>query len=450
MDEAFLEIIRGWMSVVGPTAAAGLAERLGLPQARLEGSVARLEADGQVLSGTFTPGSTGGEWCDRALLARIHRLTLGRLRKEIEAVSPVDFMRFLLHWQHVQPGAQLHGRDGVLEIVRSLEGLELPGPAWERDVLSARVADYDPTDLEDLCLAGEVVWGRLRLAPPIPEEGAEPARERRRAVPTRSAPLAFVLRQDLEHLLETVPAEDSPVDLSPIAAEVLEHLSTRGASFLADIARGVRRLPSEVEDALWELVASGLVTGDGIAGLRTLLLPEDKRQQRPRHLRALPRGRRSPRLMPVGRWALLRSGELAARDGAERAEHTARILLRRYGVLVRELLARERNAPPWRNLLQVLRRMEARGEVRGGRFVDGLVGEQFALPEAVETLRAIRRRPANGELVLVAAADPLNLLGIILPGARVSPYSGQVIAYRDGVPVEVGELGAVRSRLQIG
>jgi ATP-dependent helicase Lhr and Lhr-like helicase len=448
-DEAFVEIVRGWMSAVGPVTAAGLAERLGLPQARIEASLARLEADGQVMNGTFTAGSTGGEWCERGLLARIHRLTLGRLRKEIEAVSPAQAMRFLLQWHHAQPGAQLHGRDGVLEVIRMLEGVELPGPAWERDVLPARVAHYDPTDLEDLCLAGEVVWGRLRLAPPAPEETAAPARERRRTMPTRSAPLAFVLRGDLEYLLEPTPVNDAP-DLSPIAAEVLEHLSVRGASFLADIARAVHRLPSEVEDALWELVASGRVTGDGIAGLRTLLLPEDKRQQRPRHLRALPGGRRrAPRLMPVGRWALLRSGTAARREASELAEHAARILLRRYGVLVRELLARERNAPPWRSLLTVLRRMEARGEVRGGRFVDGLVGEQFALPEAVETLRAMRRRPANGDIVLVAAADPLNLVGILVPGARVSPYSGQVIAYRDGVPVEVGELGAVRSRLQI-
>jgi ATP-dependent Lhr-like helicase len=280
------------------------------------------------------------------------------------------------------------------------------------------------------------------------DEPTEPARERRRAVPTRSAPLAFVLRQDLDVLLE--PAADDPVaDLSATAMQVFEFLSARGASFLADIARGIRRLPSEVEDALWELVASGLVTGDGIAGLRTLLLPEEKRHPR-RHLRALPGRRRSPRLMPVGRWALLRNGAQPGLEATEVADRKARMLLRRYGLLLRELLARERHSPPWRTLLPSLRRMEARGEVRGGRFVDGLVGEQFALPEAVEALRATRRHRASGEIVLVAAADPLNLVGIVVPGARVSPYSGHVIAYRDGVAAEIGELGAVRSRLQIG
>jgi ATP-dependent Lhr-like helicase len=186
-----------------------------------------------------------------------------------------------------------------------------------------------------------------------------------------------------------------------------------------------------------------------------LLLPEDKRQPRRRHLRALP-GRSARRLMPVGRWSLLRAGSLEThRDTAHpptepehRLEVAVRLLLRRYGVLMRELLARERTAPPWRALLMQLRRLEARGEVRGGRFVEGRVGEQFALPEAVESLRTLRRQRADPTVVLVSAADPLNLVGILSPGARVSPYSGQFVAYRAGIAVEVGDLGAVRSRLQ--
>ncbi|MGH7858241.1 MAG: Lhr family helicase, partial [Candidatus Binatia bacterium] len=236
--------------------------------------------------------------------------------------------------------------------------------------------------------------------------------------------------------------------------EVHAHLERRGASFLADLARAIHRLPTEVEDALWELVAAGLVTGDGIAGLRTLLLPEDKRRPRqPRlrlatHLRPV-RLRRSQRLMPVGRWSLLRSAEPSATDDpAHAAESTARRLLARYGVVLRELCLRERRLPPWRILLANLRRLEARGEVRGGRFVAGFVGEQFALPEAVEALRSTRRRSEGAETVIVAAADPLNLVGLLTPGARISPFSGQVIAWRDGVPVEVGELGAVMSRLR--
>jgi ATP-dependent Lhr-like helicase len=239
--------------------------------------------------------------------------------------------------------------------------------------------------------------------------------------------------------------------MSPIAVEVFHFLEKRGASFLGDVARSLGRLPSETEDALWELVASGIVTGDGIAGLRTLLLPEkERRPRRAGHLRAVP-GRASRRMMPVGRWSLLRAeASVATAPGEDHVERSARRLLARYGIVFRDVCVRERFLPPWRALLLTLRRMEARGEVRGGRFVEGFVGEQFALPEAVDALRAVRRRHVANELVMVAAADPLNLVGIVTPGARVSPFSGQVIAYRNGTPLEVGELGAVLSRLQLG
>jgi ATP-dependent Lhr-like helicase len=448
---ALVEIVRGWMDALGPTTANALADRLGVAATRVESALARLEAEGTVLRGSFTLEASGeGEWCERGLLARIHRLTLGTLRKEIEPVSAADFQRALFRWQHVQPDTQLHGRDGVREIIGQLQGLELPGPAWERDVLPARIASYDPADLEQLCLAGEIAWGRLAVARPHDDDDAHSPR--RRQAPTRSAPLAFVLRESLAALLEPSRSDDHPLeDLSPIAGEVLRYLEQRGASFLADIARAIRRLPTEVESALWELVASGLVTGDGIAGLRTLLLPEEKRQSRPRarHLRSV-HGRGARRLMPVGRWSLLRAdGETdAGNDPGSTAEACARRLLRRYGVVFRELCVRERRAPAWRFLLAALRRMEARGEVRGGRFVAGTVGEQFALPEAVETLRSVRRQRSAEETLIIAAADPLNLVGILTPGARVSPFSGKVIAYRDGVPVEIGDLGTVRSKMQ--
>ena len=489
-ESAITAIVRGWMDCSGPTTAAALAGRLGLSVLHVDASLARLEADGVVLRGRFTAGFNpqsaidslqsdspppnalpegegkeenpqsairnpqSVEWCERGLLSRIHRLTLGRLRKEIEAVSAADFMRFLFRWHHVYSGAQLHGRDGVRQVVAQLQGLELPGPAWERDILPARVAKYDPADLEQLCLAGEVAWGRLAVTLPSEDDAKSTPPGRRRQAPTRAAPLAFFLREDLDELLEPLPpARQWVAELSPAAADVFEHLERRGACFLADIARALRRLPTEVEEALWELVASGLVTGDGIAGLRTLLLPEKDRQgRRPHrgstpHLRSIP-GRASRRLMPVGRWSVMRADAAAERDPQEVAEQATQRLLRRYGVVMRELCARERRAPSWRHVLPVLRRMEARGQVRGGRFVAGFLGEQFALPEAVDALRSVRRRRDGEETVLIAAADPLNLVGIVTPGARVSPFSGQVIAYRDGVPIEIGELGVVRSRLQ--
>src|SRR5207237_1149862 len=390
--------------------------------------LAGLERAGIALRGRFTPDAGGEEWCERRLLARIHRLTLGRLRREIEPVSAADLMRFLFRWQHVQPGTQLHGRDGLLEVIGQLQGLELPARAWETQVLPARIARYDPADLDGLCLSGAVAWGRLATDPP-PEENEVP---RRPKVPTRAAPLAFVLREDLAWLL--APSHGVG-DLPSAARAVLAHLERPGASCLADIARATGLLPAAAEEALWTLVARGLVTGDGTAGLRTLLKPDSER--RPRRLRAVRGGR--ARLVPAGRWALLRAGSEAGAE-AEPMRFAGQ-LLRRWGVVVRELVARESRMPPWRVVLGALRTLEARGEIRGGRFVAGLVGEQYALPEAVEALRAVRRGQPSGEVVLVHTGDPLNLVGILTPGSRISPFTNQVIAYRDGIPVEVGPLG---------
>lgn len=464
LDEAVQRIVHGWMQCAGPVTASALADRLGLP-AGVESALAALEGSGAVLRGRFTPGAAEQEWCERGLLARIHRMTIGRLRREIEPVSAADSMRFLFRWQHVQPGTQLHGRDGLAQIIGQLQGLELPAPAWEEQVLSARVRPYDPADLEYLCLAGVVTWGRLNPAGGADQdqEGDVPAsRARRRQRPVRNAPLAFLLRDDLPVLIDRPRSlEEALEGLSSAAADVVRYLEAHGASFLGDIAKGARRLPSEVEDALWELVASGLVSGDGVAGLRRLLRPG--RASRRRHLMLrtrLPGGRWSMpggphgvygtthgRPLPTGRWSLwAQSAELPGRE--EHAEAWARLLLRRYGVVLRDLLLRERGAPPWRSLLEIYRRLEARGEIRGGRFVDGPLGEQFALPEAVEALRAVRRAPEETAVVVISAADPLNLVGTFLPGARISPFSGLVIAHRNGVPVESGPPGVLFSRLQ--
>jgi len=456
-------IVRGWIACTGPITTGALAERLGLRATAVEAALARCELDGLALRGRFTPGVAEEEWCERRLLARIHRLTLGRLRREIDPVSIADFMRFLFRWQHAAPGTQLHGRDGLAAVIAQLHGVELPAPAWERSVLPLRVSEYAPGLLDDLCFAGVAAWGRF--SPPAAEApGASPLR-RRRTAPTRNAPLALAARDELGTLLEAAalrePDASAATRLSRAARDVLEVLRRDGASFLGEVARATGLLPSAAEEALWELVARGLVTGDGFAGLRTLLTPDEKRRPE-RRLRAVRGGRAATRTLPVGRWALLRprgaEGEAAAsrdpRDPrceqriADSAATMARLLLRRYGVVLREVTLREALAPPWRHMLVALRQMEARGEVRGGRFVSGLIGEQFALPEAVEALRATRRQQDDGEVLLISAADPLNLVGILTPGARIPATSGQVIAFERGVPIEAGELGAVRSRLQ--
>jgi ATP-dependent Lhr-like helicase len=421
-----------------------------------------LEANGTVLRGRFTPGhgDNSEEWCERGLLSRIHRLTIGRLRREIAPVSAADFIRFLLRWQHVHPGTQLHGRAGLLQVIGQLQGLELPAPAWEAQIFPARIGRYEPSTLESLCLAGEVSWGRLALKTTGTPMEEQPAGEwqgrqgRRPLAPTRAAPLAFVLREHLSWLLQpaTLGLDEAIAGLTDPARAVAETLKQQGASFLSDLARHTGRLPIQVEEALWELVACGMVTGDGIAGLRTLLTPALKRRPTRRLAGRGVRGRLVARAMPLGRWSLLRPIWMQPPTPAEparRDEAMARQLLRRYGVVFRELLARENQIPSWRTLLLIYRRLEARGEIRGGRFISGFIGEQFALPEAVDGLRGVRRQPQTAETVIIAAADPLNLVGILTPGPRISPFTQQVIVYRSGVPVETGALGAVKSRLQM-
>jgi ATP-dependent Lhr-like helicase len=444
-EETLRSIILGWMQSVGPVTAAALADRLGLSAGDVNIALAALEGVGAVLRGRFTPATEEEEWCDRRLLARIHRLTIGRLRREIEAVAPAEFMRYLLRWQHVQPGTQVHGREGVAEIIGQLQGLELPAPAWEESVLPSRVRLYDPADLEYLTLSGAVTWGRLSVNGGEAEE--EAGKARRRQPPGRSSPLAFALRDDLAAFLDPQPdVADVMRRLSPAASDVVGYLDERGASFLTDIVRGTRRMPAEVEDALWELVSLGVVSGDGVAGLRQLLHGGARQRRRQERMRRLTGVRSHARSLPVGRWALWRPSTEIEREARE--EIVARQLLRRYGVVFRDLLARERIAPPWRVLVQIYRRWEAQGQIRGGRFVAGLVGEQFALPEAVEALRAIRRAGEEEITVLLSAADPLNLVGIILPGTKVPPASGQAIALRNGVPIDVAPLGALLSRLR--
>jgi ATP-dependent Lhr-like helicase len=437
-SEAARLIVHGWVQCLGPFTAAGLAARLGLSRSAVEIALAALEGTGVILRGRFTPGAAEEEWCDRRLLARIHRLTLGRLRREIEAAPPALFMRFLLRWQHLQPGAQLHGREGVAEIVGMLQGLEIPAPAWDEHVLPGRVRLYDPEDLNVLCLDGLVTWGRLSAGRPDADGDGH-------AAMSRSAPVALVLREDLGAFVEPADGAAPPPTLRGLAAEVFQYLSERGASFLTDIARGVGRLPAETEGALWELVARGLVSGDGFAGLRQLVNRSDpNRRRRYLHINSVrPHAGRPPRrALASGRWAVWRPGEAALRP-EERDAIVARQLLRRYGVVFRDLIARERALPPWRRLLDVYRRWEAQGEVRGGRFVAGVAGEQYALPGAVEALRAVRREPDESADVVISAADPLNLAGILLPGDRISPLSGLAIVLRNGAIVDTGPYGAV-------
>lgn len=439
-EDAIRELFRGRLGITGPTTAAQLATTLNVTETDADIALAALESEGVVLRGGFTPNAPVLEWCDRRLLARIHRYTLNRLRAEIEPASAADFMRFLFAWQRVDPEHRVAGLEGLAGVIAQLDGFELPAAAWESDVLASRVAEYDPTLLDTLCMMGRVAWGRSdgraggRSGGQVDGRTGGQAGGGRSAGPIRSTPIALFLRENTASLIENANCADD--QLSSYAQAVREVLRRSGASFFHELTAVSGLLPTQVEQALGELAGAGLVTSDSFAGLRALITPSSKRKPlsgAARRYRTAPVG-----IETAGRWSLL-----GDRTGGQ-AELAAKTYLRRYGIVFKRLLARETGAPPWRELLMTYRRLEARGEIRGGRFVSGMSGEQFALPEAVGQLRAIRRLEGGGHLVAIGAADPLNLTGIITPGERVTGVTRNRILYRDGVPVLALEAGETK------
>jgi ATP-dependent Lhr-like helicase len=469
-DDALLTLVTGWMSHSGPVTATHLGEAVGISASEISDALLRMEASGTVLRGNFSGAasraepapSTGSgqalslskgvpaphdpreveiEWCERRLLARIHRLTVATLRKQIEPVTAAQFMQWLLRWQHVAAGTQVSGERGTLEVLRQLQGFEIPANAWERQVLARRITDYDPKWLDQLCLTGAVGWGRLSPHPATLDSNVSRGTEtqpgaptrQRRVIPTSVAPITFFIREDADWMTPRHPGAELAENngLSHGAQKVLNFLRQRGASFFADIVRGTEKLKAEIETALWELVAAGLVTADGFDNLRSLIDPKRRagqgsgRTTRPRH--------------NAGRWALLHADEVVERPRA--VEAACWMLLRRYGIVVRDVLAREANLPPWRELLGGFRRLEDRGEIRGGRFVDGFLGEQFALPVAVESVRAMRKLDSATGTITLSAADPLNLVGILVPGERVPAISGNSVSFCDGIAVAMPAVG---------
>ena len=481
-DGAIRELVGGRLTIAGPTTAAALAACLRVSEHEIDAALLALEGEGVVLRGVFTPGARVLEWCDRRLLARIHRYTLHRLRAEIAPVNAAEFMRFLFVWQHADPGASLSGPDGLRAVMAQLDGLELPARSWEREVLPRRVDRYDAAMLDLLCLTGAIGWARLGVrtaGPSEPQPGvtgsgpATPASDVHRGGPARpraaessmrrerwhatrgeashvhtitsivgATPIALFMREHGDTWLSlAATADDGDRSGGPLlrrptgeagllpepAQRILEHLHSRGASFAHEIVAAVGLTGDEYRTAIAELVAAGLITSDGFAGLRSLIAPASTPA---RHVEA------------SGRWSALREGGVA-RPAA--VEAFARALLRRYGVVFRRLLAREPAAITWRELTRVYRLLEARGEIRGGRFVSGMSGEQYALPEAIERLREIRRSGDDARLMAISAADPLNLTGIVTPGDRVRAVAGNRIVYRNGIPIAAMEGDMLRT-----
>ncbi len=438
---AVREMARGLMEIIGPVTAPALARHFDLTGSEVEGALLALEAEGFVLRGRFRPGAPEQEWCDRRLLARIHRLTLNRLRAEIQPVSLENFQRFLLSWQRADAEHRAEGPAGVNMVLELLDGLELAAGAWEPEVLALRVKDYEPQWLDQLCLTGRIGWGRL----------SPPQNQASRALsPLRSTPIAVFDRHNFSAWLE-LSGPPANGDFPPDTELVLKTLSQSGAMFFMELVRATRLLPSRVGQALGELAARGWATADSFEGLRALLVPPDKRApfadlQRKRHHKVV------TSIEFAGRWALLRKpAEESAAPGSDEAVETfARVLLRRYGVVFRRLLERESLAVSWYELGRVYRRLEARGEIRGGHFVNGVSGEQFALPEAIGLLRATRKAASAGQLTVINAADPLNLLGILTPGPRVTSIAANRILLRDGLPVAALIAGEIKVLTECG
>ena len=444
MEDALLIIVRGWTECSGPFTCQEMAENLGIEASAVNCALGQLEGEGLVLRGKFRTGNFWSgelgtekgqeEFCDRRILARIHRATIGGLRREVEPAAQATFVRFLLKWQHLDPSSRLEGEGGLFEIIEQMQGFEAACGALEAELIPCRMNSYKPGLLDSLCLGGDVVWGRLshsRSSGPR-TNGKEPSSH---SALTRITPITLALRESIDWLWDAPQGEE----LNPpgAAGEVLDVLSRRGACFLSDMVSGTRRLPVDVEEALWQLAAAGRITSDGLEPLRRRIKGNNGNNGHRGRRTAQTRRSLLRRPPGQGRWSLLEAVD--PKDNPTEAR--ARQLLLRYGIIFPELLAREPTAPRWRELVRVLRRLEARGEIRGGRFVSGFVGEQFALPEAVESLRAVKKQEPNGQMVAVSACDPLNVVGILTPGDRVPAVLGNRVVYRDGVPVASLESG---------
>jgi len=443
LDESLVEVVRGRLEGLGPVTAAQIADSLSRSEAQINSALIALEAEGFAMRGHFTAASAQEEWCERRLLARVHRYTVKRLRAEIEPVTARDFLRFLSEWQRVLPGARMQGSDALAAVLAQLEGFESPAGAWETEVIPSRITEYEPQWLDENIRAGRFIWTRLAARSGGSRGEASAARG---ASPVRSTPIVLLGRRHVP-LWSMFADQSDPAPLTSKAQAVAEFIRERGASFFDEIAENVGMLPVEVEEALAELVAVGLVNSDSFSGLRVLLMPSGRRGARPNSYG----GRHKRRLAlfgmaDAGRWALVRRPTADSKERKDEAvEQIVRTLLRRWGVVFWKLLTREADwLPPWRDILSCCRRLEARGEIRGGRFVAGFSGEQFAIPEAIGLLRDVRRKPPTGQYVSLSAADPLNLVGILTPGPRLSSLAGNRLLYRDGLPVATLAAGEVQ------
>lgn len=437
------EIVRGRLEIMGVITAALLAKKMQLPESDITNALYRLEHEGFVFRGKFSPKTEVLEWCERRLLARIHRYTIKKLRSEIQAVSSADYMRFLFKWHHMETENQIEGPDALQQLILKLEGFEAPAAAWESDIFPSRMVAYDYLWLDVLCISGKIAWGRFRPS--------SSTKEKKSSNPIKTTPITFVSRNELKVWKYIYTSQEENLHLTPEAQQIVQVLEQQGASFFDDLLKRTKLFPSQIEGALGELIGASLITSDSFTGLRALLVPDK--------LKTNIGSRRDSGVFSMnyaGRWSLLYSTsqeenreETLQHDAQKNRETIAWTLLRRYGVIFRKLVEKENLAPAWRELVRTFRTLEARGQIRGGRFVEGVWGEQFALPEAIVELRQLKKETKSNSLVSISASDPLNLTGIITPGKRVSTFYGNRILYQNGVPIAFMEAKEIQFLMEV-
>jgi ATP-dependent Lhr-like helicase len=434
-DGAAARMVRGHLELSGITTEEGLAEVTGLRPSRVAVALAVLENEGQALQGRYSQDASSTEWVARRLLARMHSYSRRSRRESVQPATAQDFMRFLLRWQHVAPGTQLAGETGLITVIEQLQGFEAAAVSWEPELLGRRLRHYDPSWLDRLCHDGDVAW--LRLTPKARPDAGPPA------VPSKATPISVVFRADLGWLLEAArSATPAPEPSVGATSEIIETLRRKGASFASELGAELHRLPEDIERGLWDGVARGLIMCDGFAAIRARVggSRSSSAPAMSRRMSRLARARRDTTSGSAGRWSVVPTSGTAEADhlgaGFDRedlAEAVAEQLLNRWGVLVRDLALQDSLKIPWRDLQWALRRLEDRGLVRGGRFVTGFSGEQYALPEAADQLDRVRKTPRTGERVVINATDPLNLVGVVLPGPAVPAVRTNRVVYVDGL-----------------
>ncbi|NKB34556.1 MAG: DEAD/DEAH box helicase [Pseudomonadales bacterium] len=475
-EKALVEIVRGRLEGLGPIVSSRLAQELQLDTKKVDAAMIALEVEGFAFQGNFTSnGNTllekenseskqESEWCERRLLQRIHRYTIDAHRKAIKPVSLEVYTEFLFDQHQLAPIKEeasveepaLDGQTQLQSTLNLLDGIASPAAAWEADIYPARIKNYDPNWLDVMCISGKVAWGRYSL----PVSSTRPGKKKSSG-PVKSTPITLASRQNLDiwQALAQSQLSDEKIEHSGIAERIEQDLQQHGASFFDQIQSRTGLLKTQLEEGLAELVSYGRICSDSYTGLRALLTPANKKPSahKRRHRKAM------FGVEDAGRWSLLDTFQQEITEDVakkkpsykwevldeEQIERLISIYLQRWGVLVRSLLERESFAPPWRVLLMHLRKLELRGVLRGGRFVAGVGGEQFAFPETVDALRKFKKDKKNNQnqatkpFYCLTASDPLNLLNLTLPNRRLSRLLKNRVLYQGGIPIAILESGEV-------